>query len=129
MILVYLLILDGTFSEDIITTGMSLRELDSCKSIYFLSFLALNKRWYKQFYVTVTIKILVSKFFCYIVHFLLQQRRFWLWHQGFLYLCNCINHIWSRLYAILRIATNPQFYNFGENKTFVVWKNRSRTTI
>lgn len=26
-----LLILDGSFSEDMITTGMSLRDLDSCK--------------------------------------------------------------------------------------------------
>ena len=33
----YLLILDGILSEDIMTTGISLRDLDSCKSNKILS--------------------------------------------------------------------------------------------
>lgn len=34
----HLFILDGTFSEDIITTGMSLKDLDSCRSMNFYQF-------------------------------------------------------------------------------------------
>lgn len=40
----HLLILDGTFSEDIITTGMFLRDLDSCKSRNLILFFNIIKQ-------------------------------------------------------------------------------------